>query len=200
MPTTMPASLNPQQMGVAPAVAASGLGGVPPAAWTKQKHSQWCWLAIAAMIDCVVPPAKGRGQCHIGNLSKAGVAHGAPTIADWCDPGLVNVNLQGTIPVALDALETSRRLSSPTYGWSYNFDWAGIIAWVAVPGQFCPIIVQFKYAGTFSPHYIMATGVQDDLLVVYDPAEYMEGSHRVELTEAELRHYRNGAVSDIFFV
>jgi hypothetical protein len=55
MPPAMTLSLNPQPMGVGPAVPAMGLGAVPPSAWTQQLQSQWCWLAVAAMIDCVVP-------------------------------------------------------------------------------------------------------------------------------------------------
>jgi len=201
MPPAMTPSLNPHLMGVAPAVPAIGLATVPPSAWRQQLLSEWCWIAVAAMIDCVVPPAGRRSQCQIGNLSKTGVAHDAAATVDWCNPGTVQINVQGTIPIALGALGTIKRYTNPPYGRTNIFNWADIIAWVAVAGQFCPILIHFGGGqSNFVPHYILATGVQDGLLIVYDPAEYMQGSHRVELTESELRYYRNGAINRIFFV
>jgi hypothetical protein len=134
-------------------------------------------------------------------LSKAGVAHDAAATVDWCNPGTIKIDVQGTIPIALEALGTVMRNANPRYGRTSTFNWADIIAWVTIAGQFCPILIHFNAGpGSFVPHYILATGVQDGLLVVYDPAEYMQGSHRVELTEIELRHYRNGTVNRIFFI
>ena len=199
MTGNMPTFASPKLAGAA-YIAAGVPTGIPPnfqQVAVQQLMLNWCWAAVGAAVSFCADEESFLSQCQVGNLVKFRLGSAASEALDWCQDRQTDslptaMNKQATMPTVLNevAVPIVQQRNWPCF--------PDILNWVTTPRHLCPILVSLP-GGV--PHFILAIGVSNAAITIYDPSELTASSgHLVTLSEAKLENYGGGQFVQAYFI